>query len=184
MAKASPIQTNFTAGELSPRLEGRTDIAKYDNGVKTLENFVIHPQGGAARRPGTEFVSETADSSQTSRLVPFEFNVDQAYAVELGNETARFYTDGGTLVDEERTAYDSDNFPGIGWGSSDSTDEHFHSFFNDAGTRVYMVKTTETLVSAGNYSLRYDIRQYPLTVPFDITSAGELECEKYFTFRQ
>ena len=32
MAKASPAFTNFTAGQLSDRLDGRTDIAKYANG--------------------------------------------------------------------------------------------------------------------------------------------------------
>jgi len=31
MAKASPPFNNFTAGELSPRLEGRTDVNKYFN---------------------------------------------------------------------------------------------------------------------------------------------------------
>ncbi len=50
MARVSPIQTNFTAGELSPRLEGRVDISKYFNGCRTLENMVIHPHGGASRR--------------------------------------------------------------------------------------------------------------------------------------
>ena len=36
MAKTSPIQTNFTAGELSPQLEGRVDITKYFNAAKSL----------------------------------------------------------------------------------------------------------------------------------------------------
>ncbi len=52
MAKASPAFTNFTAGELSPRLDGRTDLSKYFNGCKTLQNFLVHPHGGATRRPG------------------------------------------------------------------------------------------------------------------------------------
>ena len=41
MAKASPAFTNFTAGELSPRLDGRTDVGKYFNGCKTLQNLCI-----------------------------------------------------------------------------------------------------------------------------------------------
>ena len=53
MAKASPAFHNFTAGELSPRLEGRTDVSKYFNGCSTLNNFVVHPHGGASRRSGT-----------------------------------------------------------------------------------------------------------------------------------
>ena len=40
MAKQTFAFTNFTAGELSPRLDGRTDLGKYFNGTKTLENML------------------------------------------------------------------------------------------------------------------------------------------------
>ena len=33
MAKTTVAFTNFTAGELSPRLDGRTDLGKYFNGT-------------------------------------------------------------------------------------------------------------------------------------------------------
>ena len=69
-----PVQTNFTAGELSPRLEGRVDIEKYFNSAKTLENVFVHPHGGASRRPGTHYVAEVQDSSKSTRLYSFEFN--------------------------------------------------------------------------------------------------------------
>jgi len=49
---------NFTAGEITERLHGRTDIAKYDNGAETVENFVVQPHGGVSRRPGTRFIAE------------------------------------------------------------------------------------------------------------------------------
>ena len=74
MPRFSPIQTNFTAGELSPRLEGRVDFAKYYNGAKTLENFNVLPHGGIKRRVGTHFVAEAENSAEASRLIPFEFN--------------------------------------------------------------------------------------------------------------
>lgn len=99
MAKASPAFTNFTAGELSPRLDGRTDLGKYFNGCKTLQNFLVHPHGGATRRPGTEFISEVKDSTKNVRLIPFEFNVEQAYILEFGDEVFRIYKDGGVVVD-------------------------------------------------------------------------------------
>jgi hypothetical protein len=51
-----PIQTSFTAGELSPRLEGRVDLSQYNNGLHTLENFLILPHGGVTRRPGLKHV--------------------------------------------------------------------------------------------------------------------------------
>ena len=99
MAKASPAFTNFTAGELSPRLDGRTDLEKYLNGVKKMENLIVHPHGGASRRPGTKFVREVKNSAHNCRLIPFEFNVTQAYILEFGNEYFRIHKDGGTVVD-------------------------------------------------------------------------------------
>ena len=79
MAKASPAFTNFTAGELSPRLDGRTDIAKYFNGCKKLQNFVVHPHGGASRRPGTTFVREVKNSAHNFRRLPFGVAVSHTY---------------------------------------------------------------------------------------------------------
>ena len=98
MAKASPAFTNFTAGELSPRLDGRTDLAKYQNGCKTLQNFIVHPHGGASRRPGTTFVREVKNSAHNVRLIPFEFNVTQTYILEFGDQYFRIHKDGGTVV--------------------------------------------------------------------------------------
>lgn len=98
MAKASPVFANFTAGELSPRLDGRTDLGKYFNGCKELSNFVVHPHGGASRRPGTLFVREVKNSANNCRLIPFEFNVEQAYVLEFGDLYFRIHKDGGTVV--------------------------------------------------------------------------------------
>ena len=93
MAKAQPIQTNFTSGELSPRLKGRVDIKGYGNGVDFLENFIILPQGGVYRRSGTRFAGEIKDSSKAGRLVAFEFSTTQAYVLQFENLSLRFYKD-------------------------------------------------------------------------------------------
>ena len=91
--------TNFTAGELSRRLAGRIDFAKYFNGCWQLENMLVQPQGGSARRPGTVFVASAKDSARKARLVPFEFSDEQAYLLEFGHEYIRFYKDQGQLVE-------------------------------------------------------------------------------------
>ena len=124
MAKASPAFTNFTAGELSPRLDGRTDLSKYFNGCKTLQNFLVHPHGGATRRPGTEFIAEVKDSTKNVRIIPFEFNVEQAYILEFGDEVFRVYKDGGLVVDgsgdpvEFTTPYDHLELSGLKFAQS------------------------------------------------------------------
>jgi len=58
MSRANPMIFNFTAGELSPSLYGRADMAKYANGCKTLENMLTLPHGPAFKRPGTYYVAE------------------------------------------------------------------------------------------------------------------------------
>jgi hypothetical protein len=118
MAKASPTLNNFTAGELSPRLDGRTDISKYFNGSKTMQNFTVHPHGGASRRPGTIYVNTVKNSANATRLIPFEFNVEQAYILEFGNEYFRIHKDGGTVTSggsavEVSTVYTSAQVPQI-----------------------------------------------------------------------
>jgi len=97
MPRATPMLTNFTAGEISPRLAGRIDLAKYYNGCKTLENMIIHPHGGASRRPGTYYVAEVKNSAKKVRLVPFEFSAIQAYILEFGDQYIRFYMNNGQI---------------------------------------------------------------------------------------
>ena len=118
MTKASPALNNFTAGELSPRLDGRTDIVKYFQGSRKLENFTVHPHGGASRRPGTIFVRAVKTASAKTRLIPFEFNVEQTYALEFGNEYFRIHKDGGTVVSggspvEVTTVYTTAQLPDL-----------------------------------------------------------------------
>lgn len=97
MAKASPIQTSFNAGELSPKLYGRVDFDKYRSAVATSLNGVSLIQGGWLRRPGTMYVAETKDSSKAARLVSFEFSTTQAYILEFGHQYIRFYKDNGQI---------------------------------------------------------------------------------------
>lgn len=98
MPKASPIRSSFNAGELSPLLDGRVDIAKYNNGCKVLENFIPAVQGPAVRRPGTRFVREVKDSADITWLLPFTFNNQQAFILEFGDQYIRFYTNHGIVL--------------------------------------------------------------------------------------
>ena len=97
MARVAAQLTNFTAGELSPRLDGRNDLAKYSAGCATVENMVIYPHGAAARRPGTQFVASVKTPANKTRIIPFEFNTEQTYILELGNNYMRFYRNQGQI---------------------------------------------------------------------------------------
>ncbi len=102
MARVAAQLTNFTGGELSPRLDGRNDLTKYASGCKTLENFVVYPHGAAARRPGTTFVAEVANSANKTRLIPFEFSTTQTYMLEFSNLKMRVYKDRGSVLEGDK----------------------------------------------------------------------------------
>lgn len=98
MAKASLVQTNFTAGELSPRLMGRVDIERYVNGAETIENAVCLVHGGALRAPGTRYLATAKYSNKACRLIPYVFNRLQAYILEFGDKYIRVFRQDGQPV--------------------------------------------------------------------------------------
>ena len=103
MARVAAQLTNFTGGELSPRLDGRNDLTKYSSSCKRLENFIVYPHGAAARRSGTTFVAEVASSANKTRLIPFEFSTTQTYMLEFSNLKIRVYKDDGSVLEGDKT---------------------------------------------------------------------------------
>jgi hypothetical protein len=97
MPRSHPIQYSLTAGELSPRLEGRVDLAKYYAGVKTAENVLLLPHGGATRRPGTRYLGALKTSATKARLIPFEFSATQVYMLEVGVGYIRLWQNGALV---------------------------------------------------------------------------------------
>ncbi|NDB93719.1 MAG: hypothetical protein EB165_03615 [Euryarchaeota archaeon] len=98
MAKVTAIQTNFTGGELSPRLDGRVDITKYKNGCRVIQNMTVLPHGGARKRSGTRFVVEQKNGTDDVALIPFQYNVEQSYMLVFGNSYIWFCKDGGIIT--------------------------------------------------------------------------------------
>ncbi|MCW5737792.1 MAG: hypothetical protein KIS73_26970 [Enhydrobacter sp.] len=97
MAKIT--QPSFAAGELSPSLYSRTDLAKYHIGVRTMLNWYVHPQGGASNCPGTAWVGELIDSAAAGRLIPFSFSSTDTYALEFGHLKMRVIRQGGYVLE-------------------------------------------------------------------------------------
>lgn len=98
MADLRTYQPSFTAGELSPALSARTDLAKYASGLKTAINVFIHPHGGASNRAGTEYINEVKVSANNARQIPFQFNTEQSYVLEFGDLYFRVYRNGGMVL--------------------------------------------------------------------------------------
>lgn len=129
MARVSSIVTNFRAGELSPRLEGRIDLQKYNEAAQTLQNMLVFPQGGTTRRPGTKFAGRSKDGGKV-RLINFEFSDEQAYVLEFGVNYIRFFKDEGILTEAVK------NITGITKANPAVVTSNSHGFSN--GDRVFI----------------------------------------------
>ena len=89
---------SFTAGELTPLLDARSDFDKYSSGARTVDNYVPTVYGSIIRRPGTEDIYQVKDSTKKALLVPFEYSATAAYVCEFGPLYVRFYINGGVLL--------------------------------------------------------------------------------------
>jgi len=103
--KASPAITHLNAGEFSPSMSGRSDLAKYANACKLLENFLPLIQGPIRRRGGTHYVTEVKANANRTWLVRFEYSATQAWQVEFGDLYVRFYTNHGQVIVSGVAAY-------------------------------------------------------------------------------
>ena len=97
------MQTSFSAGELSPSLHSHADLAKYRTGLAKCENFFVLSQGGAITRPGFEYIAEVEDNASITRVIPFQFNTEQAYALVLTDQRMRIIRNGGVVLEATKT---------------------------------------------------------------------------------
>jgi hypothetical protein len=117
MTQAFLTQTNFTAGELDPRLLGRTDLKSFENGAAKLRNVVVDTTGGVRRRPGTAYVA-TAEGE--GRLVALETGPSQAWLLVFSEFRVDVYRDGlwQAMV---ATSWSQAHLPQIVWAQQDDS---------------------------------------------------------------
>lgn len=150
MPKASPLRSSFNAGELSPLMEGRPDVAKYANGCRVLENFIPTVQGPAVRRAGTRYVAEVKDSTERTWLATFEFNTAQAYVLEFGDQYLRFFTNHGQLLDESDEVYEIST-PWTAAELTDDIDGTFTLSMVQSGDVIYIAHPNYPLQKLSRY---------------------------------
>lgn len=88
---ANPFLSSVNSGEFSPRMEARTDFERYPNAAKQCKNFLLLPEGGITRRPGTRYVAEVKDSSDNTILLPFQYSESDSWVLEVGDLYMRFF---------------------------------------------------------------------------------------------
>lgn len=131
MARVTPQLSNFNAGEWSPLLWGRSDLAKYPNAGRRRQNMIPLAQGPGTRRPGTRYVASTRNDA-VARLIGFVFSTVQAYLIEMGDTYFRFFKDraqilsGGSPYEVTGTPYDAAKIAQVKWVQSADTLYLFH----------------------------------------------------------
>ncbi len=96
-------QLNFTAGELTPWLNGRTDVEMRAKGAARLQNFMVTPFGGLKRRPGFEWIKRLSlPKGSKVKLYAFEHSEESQFLFLFSSNRLGIYDqDGNPLIDED-----------------------------------------------------------------------------------
>ena len=101
MSRFTLMTTNFSSGELDPLLRARIDLDQYQKGAETLQNVLVQPQGGVTRRPGSRHLFElpsAANPQNGTRMIDFEFDVNNSYMLVFVNQRMYVFTDGALVT--------------------------------------------------------------------------------------
>lgn len=99
-SKSAPNQYGFNSGELSPWMANRSDTDRYGYGAKRMRNFVPMLQGPARKRAGTKFA---ADCMGECWAVPFVYSQTDAYILLFRNNSVRFVSDHGYVLEATKS---------------------------------------------------------------------------------
>lgn len=102
MPRVTVDYTAFNYGYTSPKIRGRVDLDFYDQSLDYLKNYIVTPQGELQYRAGGVYVAATR-GNKVARLIPFKYNTEQAYQIELTDLKMRFYKDHGLIVEAPKT---------------------------------------------------------------------------------
>lgn len=92
------LQASFARGEVSPFLFGRVDLAGWAQGLRTLRNYVVRPEGCVSNRQGFGYVGNAVTATpKGSVLLPFTFSATQSYVIEVGASTAQVFSQGAIV---------------------------------------------------------------------------------------
>jgi len=101
---AKILQNNFSGGEISPSLYGRSDLQVYYKGCADAENFIISKEGTLRKRHGISSVMALPEAYSRCKILPYKYDRTQGgfillyhTAADPTTVTAKFYAKDGTL---------------------------------------------------------------------------------------
>lgn len=172
MGKTNLIQTDFLAGEISPRVEMQNNIEGRKHGVELMENFFTHLQGSAETSRGTEFV-DTVEGT-TGILFGFPVGLMTGFMVVIAGGQLMVFDSGGVI--KTGNVLLNEYF-------SEREQNWTHLLADPSGSRVFYpggvllrgglnpelpsyIAQTVTIVTGTSYALTIDVEEGdgPLTV--------------------
>lgn len=98
-------QVSFTSGEISPSLYARTDLARYQSGVKKLLNFTPMQYGGVRNRAGFRAIpcAYAAWSGNYPTMIPFSRSETENIVIMINYGFFRFIKNGSLITYASKT---------------------------------------------------------------------------------
>lgn len=177
--KFNSVLNNFTAGQWSSKMLVNNDNEQYQKACKKLLNKIIMKQGGAFRRPGTQYIdiSTILNSATYFKAMPYRYN-EVSYillAVHTAGVDYWYYYNCSTGVNTQLTA----GYFGIGISSTygSSIPNFQYAQYEDnliiATGSTPIIFNLNTLPFVNDYYLKYyymgfgfSIQQYPFAWPY------------------
>lgn len=165
MPKRHFSQTDFTGGELTPLLHGRSDTEVYRRGLRTATNCQFDTRGPVRKRSGTRYVAEVKDSSKETWLKSFQFSAEDGVVFEMGDLYMRFLTGGGTIANPANITngtFDSDisdwtdNSTGTGSIAHDAVDNRLQ-ITSGASSNYGIAEQSFAVIANVKYTLELDV---------------------------
>ena len=91
-------RSDFSAGEISPRIHGRLELDQYKSGCKSLKNMIPLPTGGVINRPGTEYIVPVKAVGTKWTVRGLSFSTGDNFVLEFGEYYLRFIKNGVQVV--------------------------------------------------------------------------------------
>lgn len=172
MSPFTTLQGAFTSGELSPSLTARVDLSKYQQGCKTLRNFLVQPHGGAVKRPGFLLMDLLPEEAA---LIPFAFNASQSYCLVFGENRLRVANSRGMILGANNLPYEIE--------SPYTLEQAKTLSYAQSGDVLFLAcqgVPPHKLSRLGHAAWRFEAMNFtcPLPPPADVSGAGHNEAQK------
>lgn len=157
--KVRQVYTNFSAGELNPLLNSRTDAQSYFEGAKQCRNWFLLDEGGLMRRPATSYLQTLVGKT---RLIPFVFSEDEVAIFALSDGRLDVYDADGAVIQSNITS-------GVNWVESQLFELNFAQF----GDTVFLTHRDNPILEIKRTSATtFTVSAFQFEIDEDITVSG------------